>query len=86
MKSNLMSKDLWKVVEYPSLRKYFESVILDDEIMSEELTLPPLAKKPTPQKFIKMNEQERLKLFLNTMTHSMFKEYQKNVVTTNFFK
>ena len=29
-----------------------------------------------------MNEEERLKLFLNTMTHSMFKEYQKNVVTT----
>ena len=29
-----------------------------------------------------MNEEERLKLFLNTMTHSMFKEYKKNVVTT----
>ena len=82
MKSNLISKDLWKVIEHLSLRKYLESVILDDEEMSEELTLPPLAKEPTPQEFLKINEQERLKLFLNTMTHSMFKEFQKNVTTT----
>ena len=47
MKSNLMSKDLWKVVEHPSLRKYLESVLLEDEEVSEELTFPPLAKEPT---------------------------------------